>query len=280
MRICMTRLERRPEPSSAATRGYAAAAARRPRCATARATPTSTPERSPPGGQPHECATRCAPGKTATAASPPHTTGRAPTPAAAALKRSSDSMTATGRAPASSATCSAPGRPRARPPAPTQARVSDHLRRPIPCSAAAAGVRAAHDRSSRTHLGRLGRVLERADRLGADRFRAAPWWAPLAVAAHPGRFGSRNAGPQVFPGTGPILRDPPPPQDASARTHPVSSQRPPAPAQSADEGGQSAITGTRALGVPNRRRNRAAACERRPARRSRRTPRRARCESA
>ena len=148
-------------------------------------------------------------------------------PAAAALKRSSDSTMATGRPPASSATCSAPGRARARPPAPTQARVSDHLRRPIPCSAAAAGVRAAHDRSSRTHLGRLGRVLERADRLGAGRFRAAPWWAPLGVAAHPGRFGSRNAGPQVFPGTGPILRDPSPPQDASARTHPVSSQRPP-----------------------------------------------------
>ena len=231
--ISTTPTARRPEPSSAATRGCAAAAARPPRRATARATPTSTarpatPERSPPGGQPHECATRCAPGNTATAASPPHTTGRAPTPAAAALKRSNDSTMASGRPPASSATCSAPGKPRARPPAPTHKPTSsDHPRRPIPYSAAAAGGRAAHDRSSRTHLGRLGRVLERADRLGAGRFRAAPWWAPLAVAGHPGRFGSRNAGPQAFPGTGPILRDPPPPQDASARTHPASSQRPP-----------------------------------------------------
>jgi len=50
---------------------------------------------------------------------------------------------------------------------------------------------------------------------------------PLAVAGHPGRFGSRNAGPQAFPGTGPTLRDPPPPQDASARTRSASSQRPP-----------------------------------------------------
>jgi hypothetical protein len=49
----------------------------------------------------------------------------------------------------------------------------------------------------------------------------------VAVAGHPGRFGSRNAGPQAFPGTGPTLRDPPPPQDASARTHPASFQRPP-----------------------------------------------------
>ena len=82
-----------------------------------------TPEQTQPNGQPSECATQCAPGRTATAACPPHTTGRAPTPAAAARKRSSDSTPATGHPPASSATCSGPGKPRARPPAP---RFRDH----------------------------------------------------------------------------------------------------------------------------------------------------------
>ena len=93
------------------------AAQRQARPPTSTARP-ATPEQSQPNGQPSQCATQCAPGNTATAACPPHTTGHAPTPAAAALKRSSDSMMATGRPPASSATCSAPGRRRARPPAP------------------------------------------------------------------------------------------------------------------------------------------------------------------
>lgn len=78
-----------------------------------------TPEQSQPNGQPSECATRCAPGNTATATCPPHTTGRAPTLAAAARKRSNASTPAIGHPPASSATCSGPGKPRARPPAPT-----------------------------------------------------------------------------------------------------------------------------------------------------------------
>ena len=103
---------------------HAAAAVRQPRRATARTTPTSTarpatPEQSQPNGQPSECATQCAPGNTATAACPPHTTGRAPTLAAAARKRSSDSTPAIGHPPASSPTYSGPGKPRARPPAPT-----------------------------------------------------------------------------------------------------------------------------------------------------------------
>ena len=230
-RTCTTRLERRPEPSSAATRAYAAAAARRPRCATARATPTSTPKPATPGDR-HPVDSRTSARRDARLARPlrppPLRIRLVAHPArrrgAQALERLDD-----GEWPPASvvgdvfgtwegarAAARADTSPRERSPA-----------APIPCSAAAAGVRAAHDRSSRTHQGRLDRVLERADRLGAGRFRAAPWWAPLGVAGHPARFGSRNAAPQAFPGTGPIPRDPPPPQDASARTHPVSSQRPP-----------------------------------------------------
>ena len=70
------------------------------------------------------------------------------------------------------------------------------------------------------------------------------------------------------------------PPSKSRRSYPPGVIPAPHNAQSADEGGQSASTGTGALGVPNRRRSRAAVCEGRPARCSRRTQRRARCESA
>ena len=117
-RTYTTRPARKPGPSSAATKERVAPAAHPRRRATARTTPTSTarpatPEQSEPSGQPSECATQCAPGNTATATCPPHTTGRAPTLAAAARKRSSDSTPATGHPPASSATCLGPGKPRA-----------------------------------------------------------------------------------------------------------------------------------------------------------------------
>ena len=87
----------------------------RPPTSTAR---PATPEQSQPNGQPSGYAKQCAPGDTATAASPPHTTGHEPMPTDAAVNRSSDSRTGTGRPPASSPTCSAPGRPREQPPAP------------------------------------------------------------------------------------------------------------------------------------------------------------------
>ena len=186
----------------------------------------------------------------------------------------------TGRPPASSATCSAPGKPRALPPAPThKPTVSVQPAATDPLLGRRGGGRAAHDRSSRTHQGRLGRVLERADRLGAGRFRArhggrrSPSPATPAASARGTQHLRPSRGPDQYSGTLHRRKTP--------RLVPTQC-RPNAPrtAQSADEGGQSAITGTRALGVPNRRRNRAAACERRPARRSRRTPRRARCESA
>lgn len=63
---------------------------------------------------------------------------------------------------------------------------------PSPALPPRPGRRAAHGRASRIHEGLLGRVLRHADRLGARRIRAAPWWVSVAVA---GRFPAR--GPQT-----------------------------------------------------------------------------------
>ena len=143
-----------------------------------------------------ECATRCAPVKNATAASP-HTTRSRPRPPPRRSSAASDPMMASGRPPASSAMCSALGSPRARPPAPRNEPARAITRGdPSPAPPPWPGRRAAHGRGSRIHQGPLDRVLRHADRLGARRIRAAPWWVPLAVA---GRFPARGQQPRAFP---------------------------------------------------------------------------------
>ena len=106
-------------------------------------------------------------------------------------------MMASGRPPASSAMCSALGSPRARPPAPRNEPARAITRGdPSPAPPPWPGRRAAHGRGSRIHQGPLDRVLRHADRLGARRIRAAPWWCP---SPSPAASRLEDSRPRAFP---------------------------------------------------------------------------------